>query len=210
MNGNFDTVCNDTLLKEVFPKLNLNALMNLRKTSHRYRVLVSTYLRISTDTITMINIVRDGINLYSITDIVAWFPHFITKMKQNGAVFDREKHGKSIERWCSGERAIVVDKGDYNFFYTRSGESQLWSLDNVDYQVKDENIATYLYQMFIAKDDEDEESTFDYDTTLVYFHQGVQIENCPVYLCDEETKNIKKIQNFINRCKKIGDCIQII
>ena len=200
---NFDTVCNDTLIKEIFPKLTLKALMNLRKTNHRYRQLVSTYLKITTDSITIINVIRQGGNIFSKTNE---YYHFADEIKTIGLKW----HQVNVERWCSGEQTLVIrnDNGG-QWFLTKAGDN-LWSLDsNFDYKIKDEKIQDYIYQTFIQGtiDEKDDEEDEDDDIVISYFSQGIQIDLCVIDINYEEQKAIKKIKNFMNRCKKIASCI---
>jgi hypothetical protein len=205
---NFDTVCNDTLIKEIFPKLTLKALMNLRKTSHRYRQLVSTYLKITTDSITIINVIREGGNIFSKTDKYCYGYHFEDQIKAVGLV-----HYKvNVERWCIGEQTLVIEASNGgNWFVTKALSSNLWSIDsNFDYKIKDEKIQEYIYQTFFQaeideKDDEDDEP--DSDITICYFYQGIEIDKCIIYLYVDQEHAIKKIENLMKRCKKIASCI---
>jgi len=216
---NFDTLCNDTLINEIFPKLTLKALMNLRKTNHRYRQLVSTYLKITTDSITIINVIRAGGNIFSKTNEIKYLYHFKDEIKTIGLVY----HQVNIERWCMGEQTLVIEATNGgNWFVTKASLAErrdsgalldnLWSIDsNFDYKIKDEKIQDYIYQTFFQaaideKDHEDDE-TDDESVTISYFYQGIEIDNCIIYLNDKEEKVIKKIENFMNRCKKIVNCI---
>ena len=205
---NFDTVCNDTLIKEIFPKLTLKALMNLRKTNHRYRQLVSTYLKITTDTITIINVIREGGNIFSKTNIYCYWTDFQDEIKKVGLLY----HQVNVERWCSGEQTLVIQHcNGGNWFITKALIDNLWSVDSTfDYKIKDEKIQEYIYQTFIQaeideKDDEDDETNLA--IVISYFYQGIEIDRCVTDLWVEEDKNIKKIKNLINRCNKIANCI---
>ena len=205
---NFDTVCNDTLIKEIFPKLTLKALMNLRKTSHRYRELVSTYLKITTDSITMINVIREGGHIFSMTNTYCYGWHFEDKIKETGLVY----HQVNVERWVRGELTLVIQASNGGHWYlTKPLLDNLWSIDSTfNYKIKDEKIQDYIYQTFIqaAIDEHDEQDDDLQDTIIAYFYHGIEIDKCfiPVYADEEETA-IKKIENFKKRMQKISNCI---
>ena len=204
---NFDTVCNDTLIKEIFPKLTLKALMNLRQINHRYRQIVSTYLKITTDSITMINVIRAGGNIFSMTNTYCHAYHFEDKLKEIGLVY----HRMNVERWCMGELTLVIQASNGGYwFLTKPLLDNLWSIDStIDYKIKDEKIQDYIYQTFIqaAIDEHDKEDPDLIDTTISYFYHGIEIDRCFLDLYKKEAKVIKKMAIFMNRCQKIANCI---
>jgi hypothetical protein len=204
---NADTVCNDTLIKEIFPKLTLKALMNLRKTNHRYRQLVSTYLKITTDSITIINVIREGGNIFSKTNKYFYAHEFQNKLHKFGLL----SHRVNVERWCSGEQTLVIQHSNGGqWFVTKALLDNLWSINcNFDFKIKDEKIRDYIYQTFVqaAIDEKDDEDDSLIDITISYFYQGIEIDRCLNDINEKEEKVIKKIENFMNRCKKIANCI---
>jgi hypothetical protein len=166
-------ISNDTFLYVIFPNLSLDSLMNLRKTNHKFRALVSLYLNTPTNAITIINFNRKSrksvcniVDKYHYNEYEDLFEyededHFYEDLfkYEDEVIFedeDEDAAGGSLalplnEIYCEGERTIAIIKNKEQYFY--KWVRGLWRPHTTTYGMRvysnDSTMSKYIVESYL-------------------------------------------------------------